>query len=115
MERLYSFLAEIYSIILNKRKTETLSCGHEDVFIETLTTYNNVVHWTSKYTPLDIFHGRAHIINQNISQNNEHDYQQRLNDFRNTIYPIIKNNMDDEMKDRKALSNENRNQPETIK
>jgi len=53
VERLHSSLTEIYRIILEKRKTEKLSCDHEDIFFETLTTYNNSIHSTTKYTPFE--------------------------------------------------------------
>jgi len=111
VERLHSSLTEIYRIILNKRKTEKLSCDHEDIFFETLTTYNNSIHSTTKYTPFEIFHGKPHLLTQGINPNNEHDYLQKLNEFRNTIYPDIKENMENKMKDTIAKSNEDRNPP----
>lgn len=82
-------LTEIYRIIMVKRKDSKLSLDHEEIFTETLITYNNSIHSSTKLTPYELFFGKTHTFNNSIEFNKEHEYLQKLNEYQHIIYPKI--------------------------
>lgn len=114
VERLHSTLTEIYRIILDTRKQQNLPKEHDEILTETLITYNNSIHSATKHTPYELFSGRTHIFNQNIEFNNEHDYLEKLNTFREKLYPTIKNKLTNDAKERTERLNKNRVEPNTL-
>lgn len=99
---------QIFRIIFNKEKQR--NSHHTRI----LTTYKNSIQSTTKYNPFEIFHERPHLLTHDVTPNNEHDYLQKLKEFRNNIYPDIKENMDNGIKDRITKNKENRNPPEAL-
>lgn len=94
VERLHSTVTEIYRIITDRNSKERLECNHEKILSETLITYNNnAVHSATKLTPFELFSGRTHIFNKNITFDNYYDYLTKLNTFRKDLYPKIKKHL----------------------
>jgi len=81
-------------IIIDRKSKERLECNHEEILSETLITYNNVVPSATKLPPFELFSGRTHIFNKNITFDNYHDYLTKLNTFRKDLYPKIKEQVD---------------------
>lgn len=75
------------------RKENRLSEDHDDLLTEALITYNNSIHSATKLTPFELFFGRTFKFNKTITYNNEHEYLPRLNEFQNTLYPLVKEKM----------------------
>jgi len=111
VERLHSSLTEIYRIILNKKKLENLSVDHDDILTETFITYNNSIHSATKHTPHELFTGRTHTFNKEIKLNNEHDYLQQLNAFREKLYAQVQKDTIEQKTSRTQNLNLNRAQP----
>lgn len=111
VERLHSTLTEIYRIILSKRKENRLTIDHDDIISETLITYNNAIHSTTKYTPYELLFGRTYKFDKDITFNNEHDYLQKLNEFQATLYPSIKENVEKITSSRIDKLNKTREEP----
>lgn len=112
VERLHSTLTEIYRIILTTRTTNRLDTDHEEIFSETLITYNNAIHSTTKHTPYELFFGRTYKFNEGINFSDEHDYLTKLHEFQTKLYPLIKEDVDKAMNKRIDKLNENRADPE---
>lgn len=114
VERLHSSLTEIYRIIFENRKAEKLDCDHEEILCETLITYNNAIHSATKFTPFELFSGRTHVFNKEVTFDSEHDYLQKLNEFQNTLYPRVKDQLRQKMEARVDKLNKDRTQPITV-
>lgn len=89
VEKLHSTLTETYRIIYKVRKENKLECNHEEILTETLITYNNEIHSTTKLTPFELFTGKTHLFNRTIEYKDEHDYLIKLNEFRNKLYSEV--------------------------
>lgn len=114
IERLHSTLTEIYRIILKTRKKMNSSIEHDDILSETFITYNNSIHSTTKYTPFELFTGRTHEFNTNITFTNEHDYITKLNEYKEKIFPLIKNRVNVILNRKLEKLNSNREKPKFI-
>lgn len=114
VERLHSSLTEIYRIIFTTRKENHLSLNHNEIITETLITYNNAIHSTTKHTPYELFFGRTHKFNMTVEFNNEHEYLTKLNEFQANLYPLIKDKMEKLTSKRIDKLNENRSEPDII-
>lgn len=111
VERLHFTLTEIYRIIVDRMFKERLECNPEEILSEILITYNNAVHSATKLTPLELFSGRTHLFNKNITFDNYHDYLTKLNTFRKDLYPKIKKQADQGKITKIQKLNEDRHEP----
>lgn len=114
VERLHSTITEIYRIIMAKRKELRLEQDHEEILSEAIITYNNAIHSTTKITPYELFHGRTYKFDKDITFNNEHDYLKKLNQFQQTLYPYIKEKLENEVSNRINDINLNRQEPQSF-
>lgn len=114
VERLHSTLTEIYRLILSKRKEGELTTEHEELLFETLITYNNAIHSTTKHTPYELFFGRPYKFTQTLQFTNEHDYLTQLNTFLDELYPKIQEQVQDATKTRIEKLNAVRDTPDDI-
>lgn len=112
VERLHSTLTETYRIIAELKRKNKQTNKHEETLSETLLTYNNAIHSSTKYTPFELFTGRTHIFEQTIKYDNNHEYLQKLNFFQSKLYQEVKemlhtntkNNLDKLNKHRKSAA-----------
>lgn len=114
VERLHSTLTEIYRLILSKRKEKGFSTEHEEILSETLITYNNAIHSTTKHTPYELFFGRPYKFMKTLNFSNEHDYLTKLNTFLDELYPEIQKHVRDTTKTRIENLNDSREDPEDV-
>lgn len=114
VERLHSSLTEIYRIILDTRKKHKLPTDHEEIMSETVITYNNAIHSTTKHTPFELFNGRTHLFEKTIIPNNEHDYLNKLNTFQDKLYSEIKEKLSTNVQQRTEKLNTSRGEPTTV-
>lgn len=111
VERLHSTLTETYRIIYKVRKDQKLECEHDEVMAETLITYNNAIHSATKLTPYELFTGKTHIFNRTIEYSDEHDYLQKLNEFKTKLYTQVQTEMTAKAKERIQKLNGTRTDP----
>lgn len=111
VERLHSTLTEIYRIILQKCKNNRLDLDHDDILNETLTTYNNAIHTATKLTPFELLYGRTSKFNNSIEYVSEHDYLNKLNQYKNELYPSIKARLEEISNKNIDKLNSNREDP----
>jgi hypothetical protein len=114
VERLHSTLTETYRIILNKFKENKIEVTHPDILNETIITYNNAIHSSTKFTPYEIFYGRTSKFNDQITFNNEHEYLKKLNQFQQKFYPEIKSQLEKAMNHNIDKLNINREAPKNF-
>lgn len=110
VERLNSTITETYRIIYHNHRDK----DPEDILNEVITTYNNAIHSSTKYTPFELFYGRTYKFNKNIKHNNLHEYLERLREFRDKLYPEIKTKLEEVSRKKLEKLNMNRNDPETV-
>lgn len=89
MERPHSTLTEIYRIIYNKVTNK----DHDGILNEAVINYNNAIHSATKHTPNELFTGWTHKFLENVKYNNEHEFLQKLKEFREKIYATTKNKL----------------------
>lgn len=107
VERLHSTLTEIYRIIHDKLKDR----DHDEILSETVLTYNNAIHSSTKLTPFEVFYGRTYKFDKQ-EFNNAHEYLSKLNEFRKELYPSIKAYVETMNRRNIDRLNENRNAPQ---
>lgn len=90
VERLHSTLTEIYRIILGIRKSKKMEVDHEEILDETFMTYNNTIHSSTKFTPYELFFGRPYNFSREIKYNNKHEFLNKLNEFKEKLYPSVR-------------------------
>lgn len=113
VERLHSTLTEIYRIIITTKKERRVGINHNEILKETLITYNNSIHSSTKLTPYELFFGKTYKFEQTVQFNNEHEYLDKLREFQDTLYPLIKQKVDQLKEIRTTKLNKNRTEPHT--
>lgn len=114
VERLHSTMTEAYRIIYQKYKDSRLPLDHDEILFEVILTYNNSIHSATKLTPFELFYGRTPQFEENLTYNTEHEYLQKLDDFRNHLYGTIKEKLTNDTQKRIEKLNRNREDPETL-
>lgn len=109
VERLHSTLTEIYRIIHNRLKDR----DHEEILNETLITYNNSIHSSTKFTPFEIFYGRTYKFNKQRHEN-FHEYLDKLNEFQDKFFPMIKSQLEQKATKNIEKLNKDRSDPAEI-
>lgn len=112
VERLHSTLTEIYRIILATRRQKKLQTDHEEILDETFMTYNNTIHSSTKLTPYELFFGRPYDFKDKTELRNEHEFLDKLNEYRDKLYPVVKEKVLDAKKKLISKLNKDREDPE---
>lgn len=111
VERLHSTLTETYRIIYKVKKDHKINCDHEEILTETLITYNNAIHSATKLTPFELFTGKTHVFNRTVQYSDQHDYLQKLNEFKTKLYTQVQTEMTAKAIERNQKQNETRTDP----
>lgn len=115
VERLHSTMTETYRIINQKYKDSRLPLDNEEILFEVMLTYNKSIHSATKFTPFEIFYGRTPSFEKNLHHNTEHEYLQKLNEFRNHLHKTIQEKLTNDAHERIEKLNQNREEPEALK
>lgn len=115
VERLHSTLTEIYRIILHKYKEKNYELDHDEILSETLITYNNAIHSTTKHSPFELFTGKTFKFNKNLQFSTEHEYLNKLGSFQKELYPAIKAHVEELVNKNIENLNINREDPSEFK
>lgn len=84
---------------------------HDDILTETIITYNNAIHSSTKLTPFELFYGKTYKFDRQITFNDEHEYLCKINQFQTQLYKSIRDKLETDTDKRIEKLNSDRQEP----